>query len=83
VRSRVTNIYPYLETPITIEEFKETLWQYLIPGELEEYVLSEEEWAIVHELKEKRYARWEWNYGASLNVKWKEGSPVHRRQTGA
>ncbi len=65
VRSRVTNIYPYLETPITIEEFKETLWQYLIPGELEEYVLSEEEWAIVHELKEKRYARWEWNYGAS------------------
>lgn len=32
VRSRVTNIYPYLKTPITIEEFKEVLWQYLIPG---------------------------------------------------
>lgn len=66
VRSRVTNIYPYLKTPITIEEFKETLWKFLIPGgEGKEYILSDEEWAIVHEIKEKRYAKWEWNYGAS------------------
>ena len=66
VRSRVTNIYPYLKTPITIDEFKETLWKYLIPGsEGEEYILSDKEWAIIHELKEKRYAQWDWNYGAS------------------
>lgn len=66
VRSRVTNIYPYLKTPITIDEFKETLWRYLIPGgEGKEYILNDEEWAIVHEIKEKRYAKWEWNYGAS------------------
>lgn len=66
VRSRVTNIFPYLPAPITIEEFKEVLWRYLVPqGEGREYVLSDEEWAIVHEIKEKRYARWDWNYGAS------------------
>lgn len=65
VRSRVTNIYPYLKTPITIEEFKEVLWQYLIPGGGQEYVLSAEEWAVVHKIKEERYARWDWNYGAS------------------
>lgn len=66
VRSRVTNIYPYLKSPITIEEFKEVLWKYLIPdGEGREYILSEEEWAIVHRIKEERYARWDWNYGAS------------------
>ena len=66
VRSRVTNIYPYLKSPITIEEFKEILWKYLIPdGEGREYILSEEEWAIVHRIKEERYARWDWNYGAS------------------
>jgi len=65
VRSRVTNIYPYLKTPITIEEFKEVLWQYLIPGGSQEYVLSAEEWAVVHKIKEERYARWDWNYGAS------------------
>lgn len=65
VRSRVTNIYPYLSNPISIEEFKEVLLQFLIPGERRDYVLSEEEWAIVHKLKEERYAKWEWNYGAS------------------
>lgn len=66
VRSRVTNIYPYLKSPITIEEFKEVLWKYLIPdGEGREYILSEEEWAIVHRIKEERYACWDWNYGAS------------------
>ena len=29
VRSRVTNIYPYLKTPITIEEFKEVLLKFM------------------------------------------------------
>ncbi|HPT82403.1 MAG TPA: lipoate--protein ligase [Limnochordia bacterium] len=66
VRSRVTNIYPYLQKPITIEEFKEVLWKYLVPhGEGREYILSPEEWDIVHKIKEERYARWDWNYGAS------------------
>lgn len=65
VRSRVTNIYPYLKTSITIDEFKEVLLQFLIPEPRKDYVLSDEEWAIVHRLKEERYARWEWNYGAS------------------
>lgn len=65
VRSRVTNIYPYLPNPISIEEFQEILLKFLIPGERQDYILSAEEWAIVHKLKEERYAKWEWNYGAS------------------
>lgn len=66
VRSRVTNIFPHLPKPITIDEFKETLWRFLIPGDkAEEYVLTEKDWAIIRELSEKRYAKWEWNYGAS------------------
>lgn len=66
VRSRVTNIYPYLQNPISIDEFKETLWRYLIPNSIgQEYVLTEKEWAVVHELKDRRYGQWEWNYGAS------------------
>lgn len=66
VRSRVTNIFPHLPKPITIDEFEETLWRFLIPGDkAEEYVLTEKDWAIIRELSEKRYAKWEWNYGAS------------------
>jgi lipoate-protein ligase A len=66
VRSRVTNIFPHLPTPITIEEFKETLWKYLIPGGAgHEYVLTEKDWDVIRELSERRYSQWEWNYGAS------------------
>lgn len=66
VRSRVTNIFPHLPNPITIEEFKETLWRYLIPhGASQKYVLTEQDWSIIKELKDRRYNRWDWNYGAS------------------
>ena len=66
VRSRVTNIFPHLPEHITIEEFKETLWRYLIPGDkVQEYVLTEQDWSIIKELSDRRYAQWEWNYGAS------------------
>lgn len=66
VRSRVTNIYPHLPTPITIEEFKEVLWRYLIPkGSQQEYVLTEQDWSVIKDLKDRRYNQWDWNYGAS------------------
>lgn len=66
VRSRVTNIFPHLPNPITIEEFKETLWRFLIPaGAAKEYILTEEDWSIIRELKDRRYNLWDWNYGAS------------------
>jgi lipoate-protein ligase A len=62
----VTNIYPHLPTPITIEEFKETLWRYLIPGGSDqEYVLTEQDWSVIKDLKDRRYSQWDWNYGAS------------------
>lgn len=66
VRSRVTNIFPHLANPITIEEFKETLWRYLIPGDaVHEYVLTEHDWSVIKDLKDRRYNQWDWNYGAS------------------
>ncbi|HKM42386.1 MAG TPA: lipoate--protein ligase [Limnochordia bacterium] len=66
VRSRVTNILPHLPHPVTIEEFKETLWRFLIPdGTSNEYVLTEEDWSVIKNLKDRRYNQWDWNYGAS------------------
>lgn len=66
VRSRVTNIFPHLPNPITIEEFKEALWRYLIPGGAgQECVLTEQDWSVIKDLKDRRYSQWDWNYGAS------------------
>lgn len=68
VRSRVTNIYPYLKTPLSIEEFKSILLEHLLQGEFttkREYILSEKDLATIEKLMDKRYLRWEWNYGHS------------------
>ena len=66
VRSRVTNIYPYLKTPVTIEEFKEILLKFMQEEQAgQDLILTPEQIAEVEKLKEKRYARWEWNFGES------------------
>lgn len=67
VRSRVTNIMEYLDDKtITIEQFKDLLLETI--GEiypLEEYVLSNEEKAILNRLVEGKFKTWDWNYGRS------------------
>jgi lipoate-protein ligase A len=66
VRSRVTNIKPYLKTEMSMDEFYETLKQALFARlSLHPYPLSAEDQEDVARLRESRYARWEWNYGAS------------------
>lgn len=68
VRSRVTNVYPYLEEKVTIEEFKNMLLKFFLKDENykeKEYLLSEPELNKVRELMNCRYSKWEWNYGES------------------
>ncbi|MBN6187825.1 lipoate--protein ligase [Aneurinibacillus sp. BA2021] len=68
VRSRVTNISEYLEKEITMDEFMDSLLQYLFEeaGEpMQEYVLTEEDQAAIQKLVDERYGQWDWNYGSS------------------
>ena len=68
VRSRVTNVYPYLKEKITIEEFKDTLLKFILNDENykeKEYVLTEEDLKAVRTLMKEKYSTWEWNYGES------------------
>ncbi|BCB02955.1 lipoate--protein ligase [Bacillus sp. KH172YL63] len=66
IRSRVANISEFLTKEMTIEEFRATLLDYIFDGnDVEEYVLSEEDWKNIHELSEERYGNWDWNYGKS------------------
>ena len=63
VRSRVTNILPMLPKPISVEEFIDALRDSLSGTEtssLDEAQLSE-----IRRLRDKKYATWEWNWGAS------------------
>lgn len=68
VRSRVTNIYPYLREKISITDFMDALLKFLMADEnykKKEYILTEKDLSIIKELMEKRYSLWEWNYGES------------------
>lgn len=68
VRSRVTNIQPYLKDDISLEDFKDSLLKFILndPDYKEkEYVLTEKDLKAINELVESKYATWEWNYGES------------------
>lgn len=66
VRSRVTNLLPYLGGRMDLAGFREALLAHILgeqPGEA--YEFTEEDLQAIREIREQRYARWEWNYGAS------------------
>ncbi|UTR09310.1 lipoate--protein ligase [Evansella sp. LMS18] len=66
IRSRVANINDFLENKLTMEEFKKLLLEYLYKEQkIGTYKLTEEDWKGIHEISEKRYKNWDWNYGKS------------------
>ncbi len=66
VKSRVTNIAPYLPAGFTLDEFKHLLLQYILKAnEIHPYVFSDAELSAIEKIKAERYATWEWNYGHS------------------
>ncbi len=66
VRSRVTNVRPYLPAGVTLAEFRAALLQNILretPGGA--YVPTAEDDAVVERLCRERYGNYDWNYGAS------------------
>lgn len=66
VRSRVTNIRPWLNQDITLRQFWDLLRRSMgeerdmLPG-----ALTEDDLRRVTAIRDTRYAAWEWNFGAS------------------
>lgn len=69
IRSRVANISEFLDEPITMDKFKETILTFIFDVEKVEdvptYELSDEDWKKIHKLSKERYQQWDWNYGKS------------------
>ena len=67
IRSRVTNIYPYIKKTRSIEEFKNLLYDQfcLINEEIQSIYFSENDIKKIEELANSKYRTWEWNYGES------------------
>lgn len=74
VKSRVTNIKPYLKEDVELLTFKDILLKNIFEYEkedLEELILTDEQKAQVDKLYEDRYSKWEWNYGQSPDFTYK------------
>jgi len=66
VRSRVTNIRPYLSDDMDVDTFKKFLLKsFSKSGSLTEYVLSDEEKDAIKTLEKEKYGTWKWNHGSS------------------
>jgi lipoate-protein ligase A len=80
IRSRVANISEFLEEKMTIEEFKDLLLRHIFEGadRVPEYILTDEDWEKIHEISERRYKNWDWNYGKSpdFNIRHSHRFPV-------
>ncbi|UAT31393.1 lipoate--protein ligase [Bacillus badius] len=80
IRSRVTNIADFLETPMTIEEFRQFLLKNIFAGEDEipEYRLDDKDWKVIEQISQERYKSWDWNYGKSpaFNIQRSHRFPV-------
>lgn len=72
VRSRVTNIKPFLpadKQSMTTEEFREDILLKIFGvdsvDQVKTYELTDEDWEKINKISDKYYRNWDWNYGKS------------------
>jgi len=67
VRSKVTNITNYLESPKTIDDFKQKLFQIITDKDtnpiIKPIIIQEEE--LINRISKSKFETWEWIYGYS------------------
>ncbi|TQS76639.1 lipoate--protein ligase [Ornithinibacillus gellani] len=76
IRSRVANISEFMNEKLPMAEFKDMILRYIFNVEdvndVPRYELTEEDWKNVHEISQKRYQNWDWNYGKSPKFNMKQ-----------
>lgn len=72
IRSRVTNIKPFLpeeKQGMTTEEFREAILLKIFGvssvEDVKTYELTEKDWEKINQISEQYYRNWDWNYGKS------------------
>lgn len=66
VRSRVTNVRPYLKEDCELPRFRKLLLESIAASEASSrYEFSHEDLRAIEKIKAERYSLWDWNYGRS------------------
>lgn len=66
VRSKVTNLKPYFNEDVDVNQFKEKLLEHFYKSEnLKEYKVTAEDRKNIEALADEKYRTWKWTYGES------------------
>jgi lipoate-protein ligase A len=66
IRSRVSNIRPFMKNDVPLSDFWNALKNYMFASlDMKELALNPAQLAEVDALNEKVYSQWSWNYGSS------------------
>jgi lipoate-protein ligase A len=67
IRSRVANISEFLREPIAVTELRDRILERIFGSRdralIPSLAFDASDWAAVHELVERRYGSWNWNFG--------------------
>jgi len=67
IRSRVANIREFLREPITVEELRDRILERIFGSRDRAAIpalrIGDPDWRAAHELLERRYGNWNWNFG--------------------
>jgi lipoate-protein ligase A len=77
VRSRVTNIRDHLSGPMEVEEFQNKLYTLILQSRkgAKKYQYTKEDLERIDELRDTKFATWEWNFGYSPRYQFNKSLP--------
>jgi lipoate-protein ligase A len=67
VSARVTNISEHLTQPLELDDFIDRIRRHVhnLYPDAQDYMLTQQETALIEELVRTKYSAWEWNFGTS------------------
>ena len=76
VPNRVTNISSHLTEKISLDEFTDRIMDYIVSTfpDAKMYEFTDSDLAKIGEIRDEKYATWEWNYGYSPDYTFTEGT---------
>ena len=76
IPKRVTNVSEHLKEPLNLEDFTKKIMDYILATNesAELYEFSDADITKIQEIRDEKYANWDWNYGKSPKYNFKQGS---------
>ena len=76
IPKRVTNVSEHLKEPLSLDEFTKKIMEHVLASNegAKLYEFSESDLKKIQEIRDEKYATWEWNYGHSPKYNFRQGA---------